>query len=241
MTVDARYSARFESPTLIERGRSNTLQCRVYRAGALVAPSAGTITIYDDSDTAVVSAAAVTITSSIAEYAYNPASTLTLADSWRVEWALTMPDGNVHKFRNEAALVRCVPANNITEADLYRRVSALDPSGSAPIHSATDFADKIDEAETMITLRLYEAGKRIYLMVSPSELREVRVLLTLALIFEDFSVRLNAAYAEAAANYRNQYEAAWGRLRLTYDTDDDGDPEVGKVAPSAILFLTSRK
>lgn len=241
MAVDIRYSARFETPTLIERGRSNTLQCRVYRAGAVVAPASGTITIYDDSDTAVVSAAAVSVTASIAEYAYSPASTLSLAEGWQVVWALTMPDGNVHTFRNEAALVRAVPANNITEADLYRRVSALDPSGPSAIHSANDFADKIDEAETMIATRLYEAGRRIFLTVSPSELREVRILLTLTLIFEDFSVRLGAAYGEQAANYRNQFEAAWGRLRLSYDEDDDGSPETTKKGGSAVLWLTSRE
>ena len=37
MAVDTAYRSRFEGPTLIERGRSQTLQCRVYGAtgGAL--------------------------------------------------------------------------------------------------------------------------------------------------------------------------------------------------------------
>src|SRR3990167_10162710 len=172
MGVDAPSGSRFETPTLIERGRAQTLQCRVYRAGALAAPSSGTVSIYDQANTAQVSAQAVTVSGSIATYAYNPAATLVLADGWRIEWLLTMPDANVHTFRNEAALVRCAPHANVTEADLYRRCSSLDPSGPAVIHAQPHFADKLDEAQVDVANRLLAAGNRINLVLSPAALRE---------------------------------------------------------------------
>lgn len=234
------YTARFQLPTLIERGRANLIQCPVYRAGALVQPSSGTVAIYDQTNTAVVSAAAVTITSSIAGYSYNPASTLTCCEGWRVEWALVMLDGVTHTFRNEAALVRNLPSPSVTEADLYRRVSSLDPSGTAPISKSADYADKIDEAWVHICNRLIEAGNRPNLIVSPSALRDAHLLLVLAMIFEDFATRLNAAYIEQARLYRDQFAAAWGRVRLTYDLGDDGAADIGKKATQSTVWLTSR-
>lgn len=243
MAVDAPYRSRFETPTLIERGRSQTLQCRVYAAtgGGLAAPASGTVTIYDQGNTATVSAAAVTVTGSIATYVYAPSSTLTLSDGWRIEWALTMGDGNVHTFRNEGALVRCVPHPNVTEADIYQRCSALNPSGNAPITTSTDMADQIDAAHVIISNRLLNAGNRINLILSPSSLREVLILLVLALKFEDMRTRLNVAYAELAADYRNQFEAEWGRVRLVYDAGDDGAADGrGRKSGSSSVWLTSR-
>jgi hypothetical protein len=243
MAIDTPYRTRFEGPTLIERGRSQLLQCRVYGAtgGALSAPSAGTVTIYDQSNTAQVSAAAVTITGSIATYTYAPASTLTLAEGWRVEWALTMGDLNIHTYRNEAVLVRCIPHPNVTEADIYQRCSALNPSGTTPITTSTDMADQIDAAWTIISNRLLNAGNRTNLILSPAVLREPMILLTLALKFEDLRTRLNTAYSELAADYRNQFEAEWGRLKFTYDMGDDGRSDgPGRRSGVASMWLTSR-
>lgn len=243
MAADTLYRSRFESPTLIERGRSQTLVCRVYAAtgGALSAPTSGTVTITDAANTAQVSAAAVTITDSIAVYVYAPAATLTLADGWRLEWALLMGDGNVHTFRNDGALVRCVPHPNVTEADVYRRCSALNPSGSAPITTSTDLADQIDAAWVILSGRLLNAGNRINLVMSPSALYESMILLVLALKFEDLRTRLNAAFSELAADYRNQFEAEWARVRLVYDQADDGQADGrGRKSGVASVWLTSR-
>ena len=84
---DQTYQVRFPLPSLLERGIDTVIKAPVYQSGALVAPSAGTVTIYDDSNTARVSAAAVTITDSVATYTVTAGTTsgLTLADGWRVE------------------------------------------------------------------------------------------------------------------------------------------------------------
>lgn len=243
---DTLYSARFELPDLIERGKNNALKCRVYRAGALVAPSSGTVSIYDTSTTAVVSAAAVTVSASVATYTLSSALVTdhALEEGWRVEWSLVMPDGVTHVFRNDAALVRGRLYPSITEADLYRVASSLNPAGAAVIHSETSFADKIDEAFVQIENRLIAQGNRPNLVLSPSAFRESHIYLALALIFEDFASRLNEAYEIRARMYREMFEGAWGRLRFVYDTDDDGVPDDGaggarRGGPRS-LWLTSR-
>ena len=238
MSYPDTYSARFTLPDLIERGVAGTLRCPMYRSGALVAPSAGTVSVFDSSGIAVVNGATATITASVATYPYTPPSTLTLGDRWRVRWSLAMPDGVTHRPENEAALVRARLYCPITEADLYRVESALDPAGAAPLTSLSSYADKIDEAWTQIQLRLIEAGNRPNLIIGPSALRQVVQDLALALCFADVGSRVaNPAHAETSMRYRAAYEAAWMRLSLTYDTTDTGDTNAPKRSPSRSVWL----
>jgi hypothetical protein len=234
-------TARFLLPDQLERGRPNALSCPVWQDAALVAPSSGTVTIYDGGGAVLVSAAAVTVTGSIATYSYIPAATIPYGEGWRVEWSLVIA-GVTHVFRNDGALVRVVLHSPITDADLFRRVSALDPAGAAPISSVADYQDFLDEAHAVIQLRLITNGNRPNLILSPSALREAYITLALALIFGDFETRLSETYAERASEYRRQYERAWGELRFTYAATDEaeGGSSLRRRSASPTVWLTSR-
>lgn len=234
-------TARHELPDLIERGRSAVLRCPVYRAGALVAPTGGTVTIYDGAGTEVTSAP-VTVSGSIATHTITAELTasLSLAEGWRVRWSLSFPDDGAYIFENEAMLVRVAPSPVVTEADLYRRCSSLDPSGAAPITSLDDYAPYIDEAWVILSQRLLGEGRRPWLILSPSSLRDSHVLLALALIFEDLMTRLNVAFGEQAAMYRRQYEEAWGRVRFSYDEDQIGRSDTKRGGQSSVWLTTTQ-
>ncbi len=227
---DTLYSARFLYPTFIERGRDNVIKCPVYRDGSVVAPSSGTVSVYDDGGAAVVDAQAVTIASSIAQYNVTNATTTSLAldDGWRVEWSLVMPDGVTHLFRNDASLVRAALYPVLTDADLYRRVGSLDPSDNDVITNETTYQKYRDEAWTAIQNRLIAMGNRPALVASPTALREAHLLLTLAYIFEDLSTRLNEAYEGRAEMYRRHYDQEFKRLTFKYENDEeDGTTDAG--------------
>ena len=231
------YSARFTLPDLIERGVAGTLRCPMYRAGSLVAPSSGTVSVFDGGGTAVVDAASITITSSVATYPWTPGASLSLGERWRVRWSLVMPDGVTHRPENEAALVRARLYCPITEADLYRIESGLDPSGAAPLTSLSSYADKIDEAWTQIQLRLIEAGNRPNLIIGPSSLRQCVLDLALALCFADIGSRVtNPAHSETSMRYRGLYESAWQRIKLSYDVTDAGVAGLSRRPASATVF-----
>lgn len=241
---DTLYTARFDLPELIERGRSNTVRCVVYRAGAIVAPSAGSVSVYSESDVLVWSAsvsiaidgtAFATVTSAVlASYSYG--------DSWRIVWSLVMPDGTTRTFDNECMLVRRALFPVVTEADLYRIASSLDPAGPACIHSESSFDEKLDEAWIQIQGRLLAKGNRPNLILSPTSLRDPHLYLTLALIFEDFSTRLNPAYSAIAMQYRGHWNDAWAQVRfLEADASDDGTPssKARKGSSVSTLWLSS--
>lgn len=227
MAAAARYSVRQELIQLIERGRDTVLQAPLYLDGALVAPTSGTITIYDQSDTAVVSAAAVTIAASIAEYTVTAVTTssLDLGAGWRIEWSLTVagqPAAVV--IPQEAALVRYRLRPVISDTDIARRVPALDYSSSVCITSETDYQQYIDEADTEVQARLLGLGRRPWLVASPSALRQVWLYRAISLIFESVhDHRPTDGYAASAERYRQEYERAWTEARVSFDWDEDGD------------------
>lgn len=248
--LDQRHTVRLPVPDLLVRGQANTISAPIYLDGALVAPTASgsTVFVYDGSGTAIVDGAAVTVSGSIASYTISAAtlpSTLSLSDAWRVEWSLVLsaavaPDG-VILARNDAQLIRHGLHPVVTDADLVRRVSSLDTTSSTVIHSLSNLQSYVDEAWTTITLRLIEAGNRPALIMSPSSLREAHLCLALALVFDDLATRLSEAYETRARAYRDQYEAAWTRLRFAYDRDDDGRADTGgRRSPVSTLWLGGR-
>lgn len=239
-SASTRYTARFQLPDLLERGADQIIWCPVYRSGALVAPTTGTVTVRSRTAT-VVDAAAATISGSIARYTIPAASlpsTLSFETGWSVEWLLDMPDGETHRFRNGAALVRARLYPTITDADLIRRVRALDPSLTSVLTTQTHYQDQIDEADVEVQLRLLADDRRPNLIADPTSLRQVWLDLTIAIIFEDLAAHDNH-YAEVATMWRQRYGAAYDQATLLLDYDEDGqvdDPSTREPVRDAVIW-----
>ena len=230
------YTARFRSSETIERGRTQILTCPVQRAGATAAPSSGTISIYRPDQTALVNAQAVSIVSSVAQYSLTGATTTAeaLGEGWLVEWSLLMPDGVTHTFRNDASVCRRSLYPCISDADLTQRHSDL----PALLGSATSYQAYIDEAWATICNKLIGEGRRPYLIIQPTALRQCHLMHTLALIFTDFQTSAGdtSRWSALAAYYNTEYATAWGALRFTYDEADENivDPSKKKAASSTV-------
>lgn len=241
---DTLYTARFDLPELLERARNNTVRCTVYRAGAIISPVSGSVAVYDESNAQVWSSS-ISIGGTGIAFATITSATLAgrpYSDAWRIVWSLVMGDGTTRTFDNECMLVRRALFPVVTEADLYRIASSLDPAGAACIHSESSFAPKLDEAWIQIQGRLLAKGNRPNLILSPTALRDPHLYLTLALIFEDFSTRLNPAFAGIAMQYRGHWNDSWAQVRfLEADSDDDGTPanQARKGTSVSTLWLSS--
>lgn len=240
--LDQRRTVRFAGPDLIVRNKDFTIYAPVYVDAALVAPVSGTVTIYDSSNTKIVDGAAATITADIAQYIVAAGTTdgLTLEMGWRVEWALTMtalpPD--IIDAQNDAALVRRELFPVVTDADIIRRVPALDPSRTGVVSDATNYQDQLDEAFTMISLRLIRLGNRPNLIMEPSALREAHLALTVALIFEGrLASQLQGAWQEAAAKWFERYEVAFSQLNPRYAQYDDEQADSRRKPGQPTVFL----
>ena len=239
MTIsETLYTARFRAPDAIQRGVNQTIACPTYRLGVVATPTSGTVSVYKADQTAVVNAAAVTIApANWATYTITAGTTtsLQLEEGWLIEWTLIMPDGLTHIFRQDAALVRRELAPVVTDADLIRRHSDL-PQLLA--NGSTTYQDYLDEAWATIMLRLIANGRRPYLVMSPSALRDVHLNYTLHLIFLDFQTSAGdgGRWQALADYYRAAYTEAWGQLSFVYDESDTNkvDPTQRKSGSSQV-------
>ena len=215
-------AARWVLPDLIIRGRATDVTLEVYQSGARQTLSSVTVVVTRADGTTFASGAGTLSDSDrTATYSVTGTTSESLADGWRVTWTATV-GGVVYDWANEAMLVRQTLAPVLADADLFTRVSSLDPSGSTPITAQADFQSYRDEAWIEIQQRMIQAGNRPALVMSPTALRGVHMELSLALIFEDLSTRLNEAYESRAQQYRRQYAERWRSLTFRYDADENG-------------------
>lgn len=223
MPTTSPITARQSLPQLIERAQQTVLRVELWRDGALVSPSAGQFTAYDEDGTEIVSSASVTITSGVATYAVLASAvpvTLTLSDRWRVKWVLEVGGVGVTVWQDAALVLRALRPV-VSDEDLLRRHYELRVWLS---QDRSSYQDQRDEAWDAIEGRLLSQGRRPWLIMSPWSLRAVHVALSLAIIFRDASSSASGGmgkYDELAKSYMAEYEAEWDRIVLTYDEDQD--------------------
>ena len=233
-TSDPVYSAAFAGPELLQQGRTNALVCKLYRDGALVAPSAGTCTIYRADGTTVETGSA-TIASSYASYTTTSTfSSETRGEGWRVSWALTV-GGISSYFDRQAALCRRRLFPVVTDADLIQRhsdLSDLRPSGLASYQSYIDLAWE----ELVHDIR--QKGSIPHLVLGPEDLKFVLVYRVLHAIYNDFD-QGSPTWRQRAQDYAAKAAAAFEGLSFVYDTTDTATADTKRRAASPVTFLAS--
>jgi hypothetical protein len=236
------YTARFIGPEILEAGRNNVVSCPIYNAGALVTPASGVLTIYDPQNVAI-SAGSVTVVGGVAQ-ATVTASALSAnqpGDGWRFEWALTI-SGTAYTFRRDGSLVyrRLYPV--VTDADLLR--SHTDLARRMPT-TETSYQDYLDEAWARIESQLINTGKRPWLIMAPSALRDCHTYQTLVLIFRDFATGgPGSAEWEMMLHYEALLERAWGVLSYPQCEPTTGKAEGtpgARTSPTGTMWAGSRR
>ena len=209
-------SAHIRGPYTFVKNLSTTISCPIYDGTALVSATAGTYEIVDGSFN-VVSAGSLSIVSGIATLVLTTA--LAYGDRYRIIFDITLTGGRVAKPENEVYVVRQAFYPVVSGVDLYARVPGLDPSSTSPHSSYTDYNNFLDEAWYTLMNKLISKGNRPHLILSNSALREAHISLSLAMIFEDFSTRLNAEWGDKAAAYYKAYDVAWDNLVFNYEDE----------------------
>jgi len=236
------YAARFRSTETIERGRLQTLTCPTQRAGATATPTSGTITIYRPDQTVLVTSAVTIPGGGIATYSLAAAATTAeqLGEGWLVEWALVMPDAVTHTLRNDAALCRRTRYPVISDADLTMRHSDL-PNLLAS--GTTSYQSYLDESFATLCNRLISQGRRPFLVIQPSALREAHVALCLHMVFLDFSTSAgdSGRSQSLADHYNRAYTEAWNQLHYTnQEADENKVDATSKKGAASTVWLNGR-
>jgi hypothetical protein len=128
----------------------------------------------------------------------------------------------------------------VTDADLLRRHSDLTALLAA---GTTSYQDYLDEAWATICTRLAAQGRRPYLVIQPSAMRDVHIALTLQLIFTDFQTSAGdgGRWQALAEHYQRGYTDAWNQLRFSYDEADENKVDANsKKSGTSTVWLNGR-
>ena len=209
-------SSHLRGPFTLVKNLSTTISVPIYDDGVLANALSATYQILD-ADFNVKESGSMSIVSNVATL--TATSTLPYGDRYRITFSITLSDGREVKPENELYVVRQAFYPVVSSVDLYARVPGLDPSSTSPHSSYTDYNNFLDEAWYTLMNKLISKGNRPHLILSNSALREAHISLSLAMIFEDFSTRLNAEWGDKAAAYYKAYDVAWDNLVFNYEDE----------------------
>lgn len=242
-STETLFTFRISTPNYLERARTQVVKLPAYRDGALVAPTASgsTFSLFDSSNTAIVDAQPVTVSGSVAEYTLTDtvlSEDLELADHWREEWSLVMPDGTTRLVRRDAGLCLHMLYPVVTLEDLVARHRTL----TDILPKADPYAQGyLDNAWITLNNRIVSKGRRPYLIMSPWALKEVHETLALSLIFYDATTSLQEGggqYKRDGDRYKADSDNAWAALSFAYDANQDGvDDGTDNVAAEPVVSL----
>jgi len=192
----------------------------------LVAPASGTITVTRPDGTSLVSAAAVAVTASVAEYALTaPAATEPLGEGWTVTWTLTFSAVVYPAYRFEAFMCEYVPHNPIAPTDLYRYEPELArrvPQGqdTSPRGDGTGWQPQVDDAYYALIQHLIDTGSRLWLIRGMTGAREWIRTEALMRCCRALATDQDGIWMAKATDYRYEHRAADAALVVQYSTDD---------------------
>lgn len=224
MTIRAAtYAFGRPIPYLLQRGATQTIDCPVrYGAGgALVASTGGTYSVLRPGGTALVSAAPVTPSSSIATGTVTPSAAETLGSGWTVEWALSI-GGLSYPVRIEAYLCDWVPMCPVSEADLYLRLPELRhrvPQSQGERGTGEGWQPQIDAAWYELVRKLLSDGKRPWTIRGIHGSYDWVLTRALQLCVDAISVGLDESLAERKRQLHFDMQRVAAELRFQFDED----------------------
>lgn len=223
MAEAAPYQTGWTGVDLIQRGQERTLTAPIYLAGALVAPVSGTVTLTDDSGRAVVASAAVVVAASVATYLLLSSATTgrSVAERWREEWVLVMPDGVTHTFSREAMCVYRRIVCPVSQADLTREHPELLRRKDT---SVTSLDGWIQTAWAEVVSEIVGTGKMLWLNLDSTALWMTVRFRALASVYRSLSEGdASGRDFQLAQEYAMRAATAWATVTLV-----QADPETGQ-------------
>lgn len=221
------YTAWSPYPPCYIRGVGNTASLPVYLAAEVVAPTAGTYTLYDPAGNEITSGSVVVGADNVPTYTLTSGhlgATAELSATYLEVWELTLTGGSSFTFERCVAVARRDLKPVVADRDLTRMYAGIErdlPPGMA------SFQPWIEEAWNELVTDLIAWGIHPQRIVSPESLRRWHREQTLAQFFTSCAARQQGRgnYLELAKTHTAAADAAKAAAKVRFDADDDGKPD----------------
>ena len=220
------YNFRMGGPDVLQREHANDIALEVYKDGALVAPTSGTVTLIDPGGVKVIDAAAVTVTDSIATYTIGSGvlpSTVAIGRIYVLRWALVIA-GATYTVQRVCSVARFPMVLPVTDKDLTdgEYPDLIDQLGDY----GTNAQAFLESSKRDVLRELEQEGQWPDLIVSPSDLFEPIRQLALSKIFAFLFNTNDSERSQVLMDmHRDRYEKTLRTLTARFDRDDDGLPD----------------
>ena len=227
--ASASVTIRAQWTPVYGRGQANTSQLSFELAGAAVTPASVAYSLLSPVGTAIVDAAAATVTTGTASYALTSThlpATADLSAGYLERWAITYDSGDPATYERTVTVGRRTMAPPIGQTDLEERYPNLARQRSG-VPQIADYQTLINQAWSDIIGALVSRGTLPNKIVQPSALRNVHIHRSLQLIYENFAMAQpdRGNWLEFAKTAEDRYTAAWSAATAQMDEDDDGVPD----------------
>lgn len=236
----ATYALARAAPFFLERGAEQTITWPIRHGvdGSLVAPDSGTVTIVRPNGTSLVSEAAVTVSSSTAQYTLTPAASEALGAGWDVRLTPVIDSVTYPTIRQSAYLCEYVPPNVISVLDLYEHLPELRhrvPQNQGANGDNTGWQPQIDAAYYEFLQRALDDGQRPWMIREVTGYREWLLTRAKILCVRAISHGPESSWAQELKQLHFDMQRAEARLRFQYSDEDaktrrTGSP-VTRLAP----------
>ena len=182
------------------------------------------MTVTTPDGTALVSAAAVTVSSSIATYPLFPASTETLGEKWSIAWDLLVGTDR-YQPREQAILVEYAPVNGINVRDLFRRLPELEhrvPQSQGTRGDSTGWQPQIDDTFYELINWYVSNGQRAWTCIGIANQREWMIARACQRCVQSIPAPPDSNWARASTELFHEERRAKASLKLTYPDDTLG-------------------
>lgn len=245
------YTPRIRAPLLLVRGSDTRVEIEVWSESGLVEPASGTLTVYDDQDTVVVSGQALSVDADTKRaYCTVPAaslpSTLDLSDAWRASWSVSV-GGTSESFHQDAQLIRRPWRPSVTQQDLIDACPQLGNSYDPDDQDDCRALARLIRAAVEDTQALMcSDGHRPWLVFDGWKLNRYAVLTSLSRVFRshlfDQDASNFAALDKLAQTYEDQAGVEWAKMNFRYDNAQTGKgaDQSERQAPAVIRIGVTR-
>lgn len=254
-TAELDYTFVTPYPDMLTRGRNQTVEMRVERSGSVVSvtQSGSTFSLLKPDGTAIVDAAAVTVSNGVPQYALTtthlPTTLEPLGEGYQEVWVLVLPDGTTRTVDREAALCLrpLVPVvSQTTLLEDYPTLTTFLGSAvvGAPSNAPTDWQGFISAAWSDILGTLIAEGHLPYLIKSSSAFRKWHKELTYAKGFGWLAMHQAGRGNWLELARKHEIAAEGARKAINFKTDDDHDGRVDdesrrRAAGGTVLHLNA--
>lgn len=239
------YSVNTDLPDIIQSGRPCTVSITLTTSGATVTPSAATFTLYTPGQTAPVLDAVSATISGAGVVSYNIAAAVldptlsgrNFGPGWLEVWTLTV--GGVDLTYNRPAALSIRPIVPTVSDDT---LLAEHPDMIAYAVQGTTTLQTVREAAWGdIVRRWLQAGGSTWNIADSGLFHEAHRELSLSKFWRNTAKSQgNESLVELGESHRKAYEAAWTRISVQYDRDQDGridDPD--DIEPNPVVIHRS--